>query len=68
MNNRHLEYQLKIPISVCTDKTKEELIRFLKSELDHIEGIYTLVGDFEFKNVTLCDCDAFECNEEKYNE
>lgn len=67
MNNRHLEYQLTIPITVCTDKTKDELIRFLKSKLDHIEGIYTIVGDFDINNITLCDCECFECNAGEYN-
>ena len=67
MNNRHLEYQVKIPVTICTDKTKDQLLNLLKVEINHLEGIYTLVGDIEIEAITLCDCDAFECNEEEYN-
>jgi hypothetical protein len=67
MNNRHLEYHISIPIRVCTDKTQRELEEFLTSEINNTKGIYATVYDFKFKEVTLCDCEKFECQEEEYN-
>ena len=67
MNNRHLEYQINIPVRVCTDKTQKEIEGILTAEISKINGIYAMVYDFEFKDVTLCDCEQFECQEEEYN-
>ena len=67
MNNRHLEYQINIPVRVCTDKTQKEIEGILSAEIRKIKGIYAMVYDFEFKDVTLCDCEQFQCQEEEYN-
>lgn len=67
MSNRHLEYQINIPVRVCTDKTQKEIERYLTDGINEIKDIYVVIGDFEFKDVTLCDCEQFECQEEEYN-
>lgn len=67
MNNRHLEYKVNIPLCICTDKSKEQLIAYLKAEINHLNGIYTVVYEPEIEDITLCDCNCFECNDENYN-
>ena len=66
MNNvkikeKHLNYKVEVALDICTNKSQERLLSYLKQTIQNIEDNWDITcGVITVKNVELCDCDCYE--------
>ena len=61
MKNKHLNYRVEIALDICTNKSQDNLLRSLETDIEAIEDNWDITcGEITIKNVELCDCDCYE--------
>ena len=61
MSEKHLNYKVEVALNICTNKSQDNLLRSIKSDIEVIEDNWDITcGEITVKNVELCDCDCYE--------